>query len=76
MRANYIKGVVGLTKHKMGVGLVNKEEFERRLEKCKTCEYLKNYNEDLKKTKCGVCGCFIRPKLSLKSEKCPKRLWE
>ena len=76
MRANYIRGVVGLTKHKLGVGLVKKNEFEERLKICLDCEYLKNYNKELKKTKCGICGCFIRPKLSLRSEKCPKGLWE
>jgi hypothetical protein len=75
MRANYLKGAIGLSKHKMGIGLVDKNIFNERLEICKYCEHIKNYNIELERTKCGICGCYIRPKLSLKTEKCPLNQW-
>jgi len=41
-----------------------------RMEKCNECIFL------VKETKtCSQCGCFVEPKTSLKTEKCPKDFW-
>lgn len=48
-----------------------------RMKKCKECFYLTkdnicgNTEDDLR-----GCGCFVEPKTSLKTEKCPRGFWD
>lgn len=49
---------------------VSKEEFVRRLEVCRDCEYLlKAVNV------CRQCGCFTKVKAALPSGDCPLGRW-
>jgi hypothetical protein len=44
------------------------EVHEDRLHICANCEFKKD-------EKCGVCGCFLKPKTSWITEKCPLGKW-
>lgn len=41
----------------------------RRLEICKNCEHL------IMNKRCSLCGCYVKPKASLLTEKCPDKRW-
>ena len=50
----------------------NKELSFNRLKYCNRCEYLEVIdNQKI----CGLCGCFINLKTSVKEEKCPSNKW-
>ena len=49
--------------------LVNKEERNKRVKICKTCEQLSNIQI------CNQCNCFMPIKTWLKISKCPKEKW-
>ncbi|CAN5432126.1 hypothetical protein BH09BAC1_BH09BAC1_16340 [soil metagenome] len=46
---------------------------------CNTCPHLKNKMLDFwvfkPLARCGVCGCFLKAKISLKPMKCPIGKW-
>lgn len=53
-----------------------------RLAKCRDCGELKRFQAALSanadiglRDTCAICGCFVRAKAKLESEKCPKGLW-
>lgn len=48
--------------------LVSKEISQQRMIICKNCEY---YTTLLKKSRCSICGCFLKAKTSLKDQRCP-----
>jgi hypothetical protein len=54
---------------------VEESVFNKRKETCSKCSYIKNYNEDFYKTSCGICGCNLTKKLTLKRSKCPKNFF-
>lgn len=68
----YINGAIGLTKSFLNIGIAPVEVRQERLRICLSCEY---YVEKRYK-KCGVCGCYLIPKIKLKSESCPKGKWK
>jgi hypothetical protein len=49
---------------------VTKEEAERRLAICKTCQFFRLHDQ-----RCSKCGCYMAVKTYLKAEKCPVGLW-
>jgi len=70
---NGSKAVVRAAKHKYEGGefSVSKEEFDDRVEVCKTCLFYEKYAKD----ECGDCLCFISWKASMASEYCPQFKW-
>ena len=44
------------------------EEYTERLSICKDCEYQE-------KSKCTICGCFLKKKAWWRTEDCPKDKW-
>lgn len=47
---------------------VDKEEKERRMSVCDTCEHKKG-------KKCNLCGCFLHYKTKLTNSECPLGKW-
>ena len=54
-----------------GYEIVPKERFDRRMEKCQSCEYFKKLAMG---GLCLKCGCYSI-KLWLKTSKCPINKW-
>jgi uncharacterized paraquat-inducible protein A len=50
--------------------LPNIEEIERRMSICQECEFFLP-----KQKRCMKCGCFLRWKTALRSQKCPIEKW-
>jgi hypothetical protein len=48
--------------------LASKEITSKRLEICKSCEF---HALLLKKSRCTICGCFLKAKASLIDQSCP-----
>lgn len=42
--------------------------YQTRLDICSQCQ-------DKKNIFCGICGCIIKSKISVKNEKCPNSKW-
>ena len=57
-------------KHAIIEGQIRAEKhvIERRIERCKRCEYFSN-------RRCTECGCFVITKAGLKVSECPKNYW-
>jgi heterodisulfide reductase subunit A-like polyferredoxin len=51
---------------------VSDEEKEKRLAICNSCPHKE---ELIGQPRCGACGCFLKLKASLATEKCPKDKW-
>jgi len=56
---------------KEGAPNVTPEEYEKRLDTCKSCEFLIE-----KSMRCGSCGCLLEHKAKWKTADCPKEKWE
>ena len=56
---------------KSGMETVGDDEYQRRLDICNGCEWF-----DHEAGRCKQCGCFMRIKAKLASEKCPIDKWE
>ena len=41
----------------------------KRLEECYRCEYLQSFD------RCKSCGCFIQPKVRVRTARCPEGKW-
>lgn len=50
-------------------GNVSKEAYEKRLQTCNDCPFLRD-------TSCGICGCFIAVKAKAKAWHCPAFKWD
>lgn len=70
-------GAIGLSKYTLGIDKSEKSEKQTRFDICKMCTKLQKTNHGIQKFKykCSVCGCFIIPKISINSEKCPLKKW-
>ena len=69
-----IKGAIGLTKVALGIKAAPDEIIEKRLLICTRCEHMKkSKSKRFKKLleRCGICGCFLYAKITLKDEQCP-----
>ncbi|MCR5213008.1 MAG: DUF6171 family protein [Eubacterium sp.] len=49
--------------------LVSDEVFERRINICKSCEYLLGAT-------CNKCGCYVEFRANVKQGTCPKKKWK
>jgi hypothetical protein len=56
---------------KEGAPNVTLEDYEKRLDTCKSCEFLIE-----KSMRCGACGCLLEHKAKWKTADCPKKKWE
>lgn len=50
--------------------LCTPEEEEKRWEECEICDFRSDDDQ------CLACGCMIRAKIVLCTEKCPKNHWD
>lgn len=48
---------------------------DSRLAICLDCPALRKWIKFSKMEQCGLCGCFVRLKTMVSSEKCPFGLW-
>lgn len=71
----YLSGLTGIVQYELHFSFVTKEVFDKRLDSCKNCCYIRSFNPELKKTRCGICGCSLKKKMSLKNRHCPKNRW-
>lgn len=46
--------------------------YKKRQLLCKECDFVLNYNDRLKRTMCGLCGCQVVRKIQTK---CPAGKW-
>lgn len=80
-----IRGILGLTKDALGVGVADPHRVAERRRICAGCPELEfrgvaNVSraadpQALEHHRCGACGCFIRPKTRLAAERCPRGRW-
>lgn len=68
---NIIHGIIGLFKSTFNIGIVDPKVKSHRLTLCLICSDMNRR----KGNRCNLCGCYIRHKIRLKSEKCPKDEW-
>jgi hypothetical protein len=71
--AKIVQGVAGLCKAAAGVGTADKAIIKLRRELCAKCEHASAGDRGM--SRCGLCGCFIRPKTVLKDQECPDKRW-
>ena len=62
------RGVPGLLKSELGIGMAPDEVVERRKELCLACEH-----HDF--GVCNECGCYLKAKTAIASESCPIGKW-
>lgn len=48
---------------------VSKDVYDKRMDICRSCDFLLNGK------RCSSCGCYVKPKCSLTTEKCPEGYW-
>ncbi len=48
---------------------VPEEEYHRRLEICRRCDYLS-------KGTCNACGCYVELRAAVKKGRCPYKKWQ
>lgn len=51
-----------------GCRTASKEQYAERLEICEPCDRRVGLS-------CGECGCWLRPKAKMRTEKCPLSKW-
>lgn len=71
--SNAIKDTI-VTAIKKGSVRATDDEIEKRRQICRNCEYVKKTRTGSLK-KCGKCGCNVKMKTLLISQKCPKGYW-
>ena len=64
MAKNFSKDIIKYVS--AGSPVVNKEDYEERLEVCNTCPHLIK-----KKKRCGKCGCYLEHKAKMRTSVCP-----
>jgi len=62
------RGVPGLLKSELGIGMAPDEVIQRRKELCLACEH-----HDF--GVCNECGCYLKAKTAIASEACPLNKW-
>ena len=67
-----IKGISGLSKAALDIDRADQDTIKQREEQCNGCPYQK-YTLGIER--CGDCGCVLRAKRKIKSEKCPQNKW-
>jgi len=67
-----LNATTSLTQAMKNPARVSPEEQQRRMDICKSCEFLINKNGF---DRCGKCGCFVKWKSALESWHCPIKKW-
>lgn len=67
-------GAIGLVKAAAGIDHAPKEVIASRRDICRGCDQ-KNTETLTVLSRCKGCGCYIRAKTTLASEKCPLGKW-
>jgi hypothetical protein len=68
-------GAYGVFRAAIGIGKAHGEEVSARRTICRECDKAEPCLRAIEKCKCSECGCLLRIKTSLKSEKCPIGKW-
>jgi len=77
----YLRGAIGLTKAQLGVGLAEPRIHQLRFHRCSTCPQI--YEAPMNTPfyarfgpwACRSCGCLVKAKVRLRSERCPLGYW-
>jgi len=72
---HYMQGLYGIAQFAFRINFASEQVFNKRKNICTKCDHIKNFNEDFKHTKCGLCGCNLLKKLSLNNQQCPRKFW-
>ena len=67
---NFFKGVYGITKSVLGIGIAPVVVQQKRSVLCFNCEN-RVMGKFSKKAECSVCGCILEHKIRINKEKCP-----
>jgi len=70
-----VRGVIGVSKAKLGIGRVPVEVMKQRLQTCVACPQLTENVFPGCGRRCGVCGCGVFCKAQLAAERCPEGRW-
>jgi hypothetical protein len=71
-----IRGAVGLAKAATGIDRADRATIATRRARCQACpEAVPCVGNIGKRCVCQQCGCLIRAKTALASEKCPLGKW-
>lgn len=78
-----IAGAVGIAQNALGINQSDDDVYQARLVACASCDYLKRVNGALprgatvgEKDECLACGCPVRDKARLETQKCPIKRWD
>ena len=74
--ANFTKAM-GRAAKAFAVGepvFVSTDEWKARLAVCGTCEHFQKATSTTQPT-CGLCGCLVKLKAFLQTERCPDSRW-
>lgn len=69
------KGAVGLTKAALGIDPASPDRVVQRLNICRRCRHFIQGKGYRGKERCKLCGCLLRAKVRINSEKCPEEKW-
>jgi hypothetical protein len=61
-----LQGLIDSTGKLIKYGSVSKEIADARFEICRSCEHFSHSSG-----RCGLCGCFMRPKVRIAAASCP-----
>lgn len=67
-------GVAAIKHVKSGFKAIPEEEKQKRMEICRSCEFIDNNKPE--NPRCHQCGCFLNIKAGWESESCPIGKWE
>lgn len=68
-------GIYGILKAKLNLDPVSDKLKYNRMTICCSCEQIEYKNDNLVNAKCSECGCYLKYKIALDSEKCPLNKW-
>ena len=69
-----LNGIKGLTKASLNIDKASDNIIKERLIRCKKCDNYSKNNNNIEK--CEACGCYLKFKIKILSEKCPLNLWK
>lgn len=64
-----LRGAIGLTRSKLGIGIASNKTIAVRLQLCESCDRL------TEERRCSVCSCWVDHKIQVSSETCPLGHW-
>jgi len=70
-----IRGAVGVLKAIVGIDRAPANVIAARLKACRGCDRATKARDGVRVVKCRECDCFIKLKIKLAGEKCPRNRW-